>query len=108
MPNVNTIIINNAYSFGLAQLYQIRGRVGRSHHRAYAYLMYPPNRLLTSDAKKRMEVLRDFTELGSGFAIAARDLSIRGAGDILGSDQAGFIDSVGIDLSLKMLDEEVN
>ena len=107
MPNVNTIIINNAYSFGLAQLYQIRGRVGRSHHRAYAYLMYPPNRLLTSDAKKRMEVLRDFTELGSGFHIAMKDLEMRGTGDILGKAQHGFVKSVGFSLYCRMLSEAV-
>ena len=107
MPNVNTIIINNAYSFGLAQLYQIRGRVGRSHHRAYAYLMYPQNRLLTSDAKKRMEVLRDFTELGSGFHIAMKDLEMRGTGDILGKAQHGFVKSVGFSLYCRMLSEAV-
>ena len=108
IPNVNSLIIMDADRFGLSQLYQIRGRVGRSEALAYAYLMYQESRVLTEKAVKRLKVIKDFTSLGSGFAIAARDLSIRGAGDILGSDQAGFIDSVGIDLYMKMLDEEVN
>ena len=108
IPNVNSLIIMDADRFGLSQLYQIRGRVGRSDALAYAYLMYEKGRVLTEKAVKRLKVIKDFTSLGSGFAIAARDLSIRGAGDILGSDQAGFIDSVGIDLYMKMLDEEVN
>ena len=108
IPNVNSLIIMDADRFGLSQLYQIRGRVGRSDAIAYAYLMYEKGRVLTEKAVKRLKVIKDFTALGSGFAIATRDLSIRGAGDILGSDQAGFIDSVGIDLYLKMLDEEVS
>ncbi len=107
MPNVNTLIIIDADRFGLAQLYQIRGRVGRSNKIAYAYLMYQGNRMLTESAIKRLNAIKEFTELGSGFSIATRDLSIRGAGDILGVEQAGFIDTVGIDLYLKMLDEEV-
>ena len=108
IPNVNTLIILNADRFGLSQLYQIRGRVGRSNKFAYAYLMYQPSKVLTETAIKRLNVIKEFTELGSGFSIATRDLSIRGAGDILGSEQAGFIDTVGIDLYLKMLDNEVN
>ena len=108
IPNVNTLIIIDADRFGLSQLYQIRGRVGRSDKFAYAYLMYKPFKNLTDTAIKRLNVIKEFTELGSGFSIATRDLSIRGAGDILGSEQAGFIDSVGIDLYLKMLNEEVN
>ena len=107
IPNVNTLIIMDADRFGLSQLYQIRGRVGRSDKFAYAYLMYKPFKILTETAIKRLNVIKEFTELGSGFSIATRDLSIRGAGDILGSEQAGFIDSVGIDLYLKMLNEEV-
>ncbi len=107
IPRVNTLIIMDADHFGLAQLYQIRGRVGRSDKIAYCYLMYAPNKRLTDVATKRLKVIKDFTELGSGFAIAMRDLSIRGAGDILGSEQAGFIDSVGIELFLKMLNERV-
>lgn len=108
ISNVNTLIIIDADNFGLGQLYQIRGRVGRSDRFAYAYLMYNPAKVLTETAVKRLNVIKEFTELGSGFSIATRDLSIRGAGDILGSEQAGFIDSVGIDLYLKMLNEEVN
>ncbi len=108
IPNVNTLIIMDADRFGLSQLYQIRGRVGRSDKFAYAYLMYQPFKMLNDTAIKRLNVIKEFTELGSGFSIATRDLSIRGAGDILGSEQAGFIDSVGIDLYLKMLNEEVN
>lgn len=107
IPNVNTLIIMDADRFGLGQLYQIRGRVGRSDKFAYAYLMYNPAKMLTESAVKRLNVIKEFTELGSGFSIATRDLSIRGAGDILGSEQAGFIDSVGIDLYLQMLNEEV-
>ena len=107
IPNVNTLIIMDADRFGLSQLYQIRGRVGRSDKFAYAYLMYHPAKVLTESAVKRLNVIKEFTALGSGFSIATRDLSIRGAGDILGSEQAGFIDSVGIDLYLRLLNEEV-
>ena len=108
IPNVNTLIILDADRFGLAQLYQIRGRVGRSNKIAYAYLMYSPNKMLNDIAIKRLNAIKDFTELGSGFSIATRDLSIRGAGDILGSSQAGFIDTVGIDLYMKLLQDEVD
>ena len=108
IANVNTLIIMDADRFGLSQLYQIRGRVGRSDKFAYAYLMYQPFKSLTENAIKRLNVIKEFTELGSGFSIATRDLSIRGAGDILGSEQAGFIDSVGIDLYLKMLNDEID
>ena len=107
IPNVNTLIVYNSDWFGLSQLYQIRGRVGRSDRIAYAYLMYEKNKILTENSMKRLQVLKDFTELGSGFTIAARDLSIRGSGDILGSEQAGYIDSVGIDLYMKMLNDEI-
>ncbi|MDD6879064.1 MAG: transcription-repair coupling factor [bacterium] len=107
IPNVNTLIIYNADSFGLSQLYQIRGRVGRSNKIAYAYLMYKKDKQLNDIAIKRLNAIKEFTELGSGFSIASRDLSIRGAGDILGTEQAGFIDSVGIDLYIKILNEEV-
>ena len=105
--NVNTLIIYDADRFGLSQLYQIRGRVGRSNKIAYAYLMYKENKILNETAVKRLQAIKEFTELGSGFSIASRDLAIRGAGDILGSEQAGFIDSVGIDLYLKILNNEV-
>lgn len=107
IPNVNTLIILDADRFGLSQLYQIRGRIGRSNKIGYAYLMYGKNKYLTDTAIKRLDVIRKFTELGSGFKIAMRDLSIRGAGDILGREQSGFIDSIGIELYLKMLNEAV-
>ena len=108
IPNVNTLIIMDADRFGLSQLYQIRGRVGRSDKIAYCYLMYNDSKVLNETAKKRLNVIKEFTELGSGFSIAMRDLSIRGAGDILGSEQAGFIDTVGIELFLKMLNDEIS
>lgn len=107
IPNVNTLIILEADHFGLSQLYQIRGRVGRSDKIAYAYMMYKPGKVLGEEAIKRLKTIEEFTELGSGFKIANRDLAIRGAGDILGEEQAGFIDSVGIDLYLKILNDEV-
>lgn len=107
IPNVNTLIIYNADCFGLSQLYQIRGRVGRSDKIAYSYMLYRKGHILNETATKRLKTIQDFTELGSGFKIASRDLSIRGAGDILGSEQSGFIDTVGIDLYLKILNEEV-
>lgn len=107
IPNVNTLIILDADRFGLSQLYQIRGRIGRSNKIGYAYLMYGKNKFLTDTAIKRLDVIREFTELGSGFKIAMRDLSIRGTGDILGREQSGFIDSIGIELYLKMLNEAV-
>jgi transcription-repair coupling factor (superfamily II helicase) len=107
MPNVNTMVINRADRFGLAQLYQLRGRVGRSHHKAYCYLVIPPIRNLTAEAIKRLETIEQFTELGSGFQIAMRDLEIRGAGNMLGAEQSGFIDSLGFDLYCKILEEAV-
>lgn len=107
IPNANTIIINNAHHFGLAQLYQMRGRVGRSARQAYCYLLYPPSRALSDDATKRLETIRDFTHLGAGYQIALRDLEIRGAGDILGAEQSGSIAAVGFDLYCKMLADAV-
>jgi len=107
IPNVNTLIIIDADRFGLSQLYQIRGRIGRSNKIGYAYLMYNKGKFLNDIAIKRLDTIKEFTELGSGFKIAMRDLSIRGAGDILGREQSGFIDSVGIDLYLKMLNEAI-
>ena len=107
IANANTLIVYNADQFGLSQLYQIRGRVGRSDRIAYCYLLYKPNKVLNEAAVKRLESIKEFTELGSGYRIAMRDLSIRGAGDIFGSNQAGFIDSLGISLYLKMIDDEV-
>ncbi|MBI3927613.1 MAG: transcription-repair coupling factor [Armatimonadetes bacterium] len=107
IPNVNTIIVNNAHHFGLAQLYQMRGRVGRSARQAYCYLLVPPQRMLTPEAEKRLETIRDFTHLGAGFQIALRDLEIRGAGDILGAEQSGSIAAVGFDLYCQMLRDAV-
>lgn len=107
IPNANTLIIIDADHFGLSQLYQIRGRIGRSNKIGYAYLMYDNRRELNDIAVKRLQTIKEFTELGSGFKIAMRDLSIRGAGDILGDEQSGFIDTVGIDLYLKMLNDAV-
>ncbi|MDQ7826815.1 MAG: transcription-repair coupling factor [Candidatus Eremiobacteraeota bacterium] len=107
ISNVNTIIINNAYGFGLAQLYQLRGRVGRSHRQAYAYLLYPAHRKLGDMARKRMETLKDFSDLGAGFHIAMRDLELRGAGNILGTEQHGFVRAVGFDLYCRLLDDAV-
>ena len=108
IPNVNTLIIMDADRFGLSQLYQIRGRIGRSDKIGYAYLMYDNHKELNEIAIKRLDTIKEFTELGSGFKIAMRDLSIRGAGDILGSEQSGFIDTIGIELYLKMLKEAVD
>ena len=108
IPNANTLIILDADKFGLSQLYQIRGRVGRTDRIAYAYLMYGKNKALSEVATKRLSAIKEFATLGSGLSIAKRDLSIRGAGDVLGSEQSGFIDSIGIELYLKMLNEEVN
>ena len=107
IPNVNTLIIHDADNFGLSQLYQIRGRVGRSNKIAYAYLMYEKNKMLNDIAIKRLNTIKEFTELGSGYRIAMRDLSLRGAGDIFGASQAGFVDSVGISLYMKMLEDEI-
>ena len=107
IPNANTLIIYDADCFGLSQLYQLRGRVGRSNKIAYAYLLYSKEKMLNDIAVKRLQAIRDFTELGSGYKIAMRDLSIRGAGDLLGSEQAGFVDTVGISLYMKMIEEEM-
>ena len=108
VPNANVIIVENADLFGLSQLYQIKGRVGRGNRIAYAYLLYQPQKIMNDDAKKRLQAIQEFTDLGSGYKIAQRDLMIRGAGDILGSEQSGFIDSVGIDMYLKMLQDTIN
>lgn len=108
IPNANTIIVENADKFGLSQLYQIKGRVGRSNRGAYAYLLYNPSKVLTEEASKRLKAIKEFTELGSGYKIAMRDLAIRGAGDILGGTQSGFIDSIGFDMFMKILQDSVN
>ena len=107
IPNANTLIIYNADRFGLSQLYQIRGRVGRTNRIAYAYLLYDKDKMLNDIAIKRLQAIKEFTELGSGYRIAMRDLALRGAGDILGSEQAGFVDSIGITLYMKMIEEEM-
>ncbi|MDD5954985.1 MAG: transcription-repair coupling factor [Firmicutes bacterium] len=107
IPNVNTLIIENADQFGLSQLHQLRGRVGRSTRHAYAYFTYKPDKNLTEIAEKRLSAIRDFAEFGSGFKIAMRDLEIRGAGNLLGAEQSGHMMSVGYDMYLKLLDEAV-
>ena len=107
VPNANMIIVEDSENYGLSQLYQIKGRVGRSSRIAYAYLMYSEYKVLNEKAQKRLKALQDFTELGSGYKIAQRDLMIRGAGDILGPEQAGFIDSIGLDMYIKLLNEAV-
>lgn len=107
IPNVNTIIIDRADMYGVSQLYQLRGRVGRSDRKAYAYMFYPENRSLSEVAMKRLQVISDFTELGSGFKIAMKDLELRGAGNLLGRDQSGNVYSVGFDLYLRLLNEAV-
>ena len=107
VPNANTLIIENADRFGLSQLHQIRGRVGRSSRRAYAYFTYPKHKVLTEIAAKRLAAIREFTEFGSGFRIALRDLEIRGAGNVLGAEQHGHMDSVGYDLYMKILGEAI-
>jgi transcription-repair coupling factor (superfamily II helicase) len=108
IPNTNTLIIDNADYLGLSQIYQIRGRVGRSDRIAYAYLLYDEDKVLTEDAVKRLNAIKEFTNLGSGYKIAVRDLAIRGAGDILGKEQSGFIDAIGLDMYMKMLNEAIN
>ena len=107
IPNANTILIDNAQDFGLSQIYQIKGRVGRSDRVAYAYLLVPPRRQLSEVASKRLQAVKEFAKLGSGYRIAMRDLTIRGAGDLLGPEQSGFIDTVGIDMYIEMLNEAI-
>ena len=107
IPNANTLFIENSDFMGLSQLYQLRGRVGRTNRIAYAYFMYQPNKILSEVSEKRLKAVKEFTELGAGFKIAMRDLAIRGAGNLLGSQQHGFIDSVGFDLYSEMLSEAV-
>lgn len=107
ISNVNTLFIENADHMGLSTLYQLRGRVGRSNRIAYAYLMYRPDKVLTEVSEKRLDAIKGFTELGSGFKIAMRDLSIRGAGNILGASQSGFIDSVGFEMYSQLLDQAI-
>ena len=108
IPNVNTILVENADCFGLSQLYQIKGRVGRSNKLAYAYLMYNPNKQLSDIARKRLQTIKEFTALGSGYKVAMRDLITRGAGDLLGPEQSGFIETVGIDMYIEMLHKAID
>ena len=108
IPNVNTILVENADCFGLSQLYQIKGRVGRSNKLAYAYLMYSPNKQLSDIARKRLQTIKEFTALGSGYKVAMRDLITRGAGDLLGPEQSGFIETVGIDMYIEMLHKAID
>ena len=107
IPNVNTIVVNDADKFGLAQLYQLRGRVGRSNHQAYAFLLYQAHKALSEEAKARLEAIREFTHLGSGLQIAMRDLEIRGAGNLLGAAQSGFIGAVGFETYAQLLAEAI-
>jgi transcription-repair coupling factor (superfamily II helicase) len=107
IPRANTIIINQAQNYGLSQLYQLRGRVGRSNKRAYAYLVIPPERELSDIARRRLSAIREFSELGAGFRIAALDLELRGAGNILGGQQSGQLDALGFDLYVKMLERTI-
>jgi transcription-repair coupling factor (superfamily II helicase) len=105
VPRANTLLVNRADQFGLSQLYQIRGRVGRSHHRAFCYLLIPDE--VQEDAERRLRVLEHYTELGSGYRIALKDLELRGAGNILGAEQSGFVHAVGLDTYLRLLDETI-
>ncbi|HEV2999596.1 MAG TPA: TRCF domain-containing protein, partial [Solirubrobacteraceae bacterium] len=107
IPQANTLIVDRADLFGLSQLYQIRGRVGRSRERAYAYLLYPSAAALTKEAADRLSALSDYTELGAGFKVAMRDLELRGAGNLLGDEQSGHVAALGFELYLQMLDEAV-
>jgi transcription-repair coupling factor (superfamily II helicase) len=107
IPNANTIIINNAHNFGLSDLHQMRGRVGRSNKKAYAYLFAPPKHTLSDDAQRRMTAIEEYSDLGSGFSVAMKDLDIRGAGNLLGGEQSGFIAEIGFNMYHKILDEAV-
>ncbi|HMR83534.1 MAG TPA: helicase-related protein, partial [Niabella sp.] len=107
IPNVNTIIVNNAHHFGLSDLHQLRGRVGRSNKKAFCYLLAPPMSTLPSDSRKRLQTLEQHSELGSGFQIAMRDLDIRGAGNLLGGEQSGFMAEIGFEMYQKILDESI-
>jgi len=107
IPNANTIIINQAHMFGLSDLHQMRGRVGRSNKKAFCYLLTPPSSVLSSDSRKRLAALEEFSELGDGFKVAMRDLDIRGAGNLLGAEQSGFISDLGFDTYHKILDDAI-
>jgi transcription-repair coupling factor (superfamily II helicase) len=107
IPNANTIIVNRADRYGLSQLYQLRGRVGRSDRRAYAYLLIPPESALSPVARKRLAAIKEFSDLGSGFRIAALDLEIRGAGNLLGGEQSGHIEAIGFEMYMKLLEQTI-
>src|SRR3990167_6709803 len=107
IPSANTIIVNRADRFGLSQLHQLRGRVGRSHHRAYAYLVVPNKKAMTGDAEKRLEALASLEELGAGFTLAAHDLEIRGAGELLGEEQSGQIQEIGYSMYMELLERTI-
>jgi transcription-repair coupling factor (superfamily II helicase) len=107
VPNANTIFINNANNFGLSDLHQMRGRVGRSNKKAFCYFICPPYHMMTDDARKRISALEQFSELGSGFNIAMKDLEIRGAGDLLGGEQSGFINEIGFETYQKIMNEAI-
>ena len=107
ISNANTIIINNAHMFGLSDTHQMRGRVGRSNKKAFCYLLVPSISAMTDDAKKRLSAIEEFSELGSGFNVAMRDLDIRGAGNLLGGEQSGFIAEIGFEMYHKILDEAI-
>jgi transcription-repair coupling factor (superfamily II helicase) len=107
IPRANTLLVNRADRYGLAQLYQLRGRVGRSDRRAYAYLLVPPDTVLSEIARKRLAAMREFSDLGAGFRIAALDLELRGAGNLLGGQQSGHIQAIGLDLYVKLLEQAI-
>src|SRR5208282_5341335 len=107
IPTANTIIINRADKFGLAQLHQLRGRVGRSHHQAYAYLLTPPKKSITADAAKRLDAIASLDALGIGFTLATHDLEIRGAGELLGEEQSGNMQEIGFNLYMELLERAV-
>jgi transcription-repair coupling factor (superfamily II helicase) len=107
ISNANTIIINNAHQFGLSDTHQLRGRVGRSNKHAFCYLLAPPLSTLSNESKQRLKTIEEFSDLGSGFNIAMRDMDIRGAGNMLGAEQSGFIAEIGLDVYQKILDEAV-
>jgi len=108
IPNANTIIINDAHHYGLSDLHQLRGRVGRSNRKAFCYLLAPPMSVLSDEARKRLKAIEEFADIGSGFNIAMRDLDIRGAGNILGAEQSGFITEIGFEMYQKILDEAMH
>src|SRR5439155_9118440 len=107
IPRVNTLVVNRADRYGLAQLYPLRGRVGRSDRRAYAYLLVPPETPLHEIARKRLAAIQEFSDLGAGFRIAALDLELRGAGNLLGGEQSGHLEAVGLDLYVKLLEQTI-